>query len=412
MAKKATDSQPPSTQPSKTVRQAKSQYAKLTRPKIPEQTQRELWARAAGRCQFRGCNKLLYRDEITKETHNGATIAHIVAYSPDGPRGDLKRSKALEKDISNLMLTCKTHGSHIDDSSLVDQYPEKLLLEFKTAHEQRIERTTAALDSHKTALLLVPGAISGKRVEIAPEEARKAISPRWPDSDAPTLIDLNDLVVDENRDAYWEVGAAKVKAGVSRLLQLSAGEPSTQHISIFGLAPIPLMVLLGAEIGSRIEVDLFQKHRHKPRDPWCWDEGEPGTEDALDVYVPAEKHAGVEDIAIIVSMTSNVEPEAVAAAIGRPHLTYELKARTSGPSFLKYRSQLTTFTNELYKVMTQIRDNHKGVQRAHFILACPAPVAIEAGRSLIEKADPEIYVYEYRQQIYRHVLTINPKENA
>lgn len=396
--------------PATTVQQAKAKYAKLPRPPIPEQTKRELWARAAGRCQFRGCNKLLYLDEITKEPHNGATIAHIVAYSPDGPRGDPRRSKKLEKDINNLMLTCKTHGDHIDTLELVERYPEELLLEFKRDHEDRVRSATAAIDSHKTTILIFQGPVSGKRVEIEPEQARKAIKPRWPADEGATLIDLNDLVVGEGRLAYWEVATEKIKAEIKQLLRRPAGQQPPQHLSIFALAPIPLLVLLGAEI-NRVEVDLFQKHRAKAADTWCWDEGEPDADDALRVFVPAEPPGGIQDAAIIVSMTSRVDPEAAAAAIGRPYHAFEIRATRPGPTFLKYRSQLSSFSNELYRVLTTIRDDFREVRRLHFILSCPAPIAVEVGRSLIEKADPEAHIYEYLSPSYRDVFTINPKED-
>src|SRR4051812_47249225 len=75
------------------------------RPSIPLSTQNELWARAAGRCEFRGCNELVFLDRLTQKRSNISAISHIVAYSPEGPRGDAIRSKRLEKDIANLILT-------------------------------------------------------------------------------------------------------------------------------------------------------------------------------------------------------------------------------------------------------------------------------------------------------------------
>ena len=43
-------------------------------------TIRTLWGKAAGRCEYEGCNKLLYQDEVTSENINRAFVAHIVAY--------------------------------------------------------------------------------------------------------------------------------------------------------------------------------------------------------------------------------------------------------------------------------------------------------------------------------------------
>ena len=47
-----------------------------------------LWAISGGRCEYEGCNTPLYMDILTKKKYNKAYIAHIVADSLDGPRGD------------------------------------------------------------------------------------------------------------------------------------------------------------------------------------------------------------------------------------------------------------------------------------------------------------------------------------
>ena len=73
-----------------------------------------LWAISGGRCEYEGCNTPLYMDILTKKKYNKAYIAHIVADSLDGPRGDPERSEKLANEISNLML-----GS--DDRIIGDQ---------------------------------------------------------------------------------------------------------------------------------------------------------------------------------------------------------------------------------------------------------------------------------------------------
>ena len=39
-----------------------SEEKKMRRPNIPRAVQRELWIKSGGRCEFRGCNKYLYKD--------------------------------------------------------------------------------------------------------------------------------------------------------------------------------------------------------------------------------------------------------------------------------------------------------------------------------------------------------------
>ena len=48
------------------------------RPHIPKNVQSLLWLRAGGRCEFRGCNKILYEDNVTRDPVNESNIAHII----------------------------------------------------------------------------------------------------------------------------------------------------------------------------------------------------------------------------------------------------------------------------------------------------------------------------------------------
>src|SRR5207247_537409 len=85
---------------------------------IPEKVKIRLWGKAAGRCEYDGCNKPLWLDEVTKAEFNTAYIAHIVADSPDGPRGDPIRSEKLKCDLRNLMLLCDPHHRLVDKEDL------------------------------------------------------------------------------------------------------------------------------------------------------------------------------------------------------------------------------------------------------------------------------------------------------
>jgi hypothetical protein len=89
-----------------------------------------LWGRAANRCAFPNC-----RIELTPDGRSVlGEIAHIVAMSPSGPRGNNELSLADKDDYSNLLLLCPTHHA------LVDSDPEKWTVDklklMKLEHER------------------------------------------------------------------------------------------------------------------------------------------------------------------------------------------------------------------------------------------------------------------------------------
>jgi hypothetical protein len=71
---------------------------------IQESVKLRLWGKAAGRCQYEGCGKPLWRDDLTQAEFNTAYIAHIIAEKPSGPRGDAVLSEKLGSDLSNSLL--------------------------------------------------------------------------------------------------------------------------------------------------------------------------------------------------------------------------------------------------------------------------------------------------------------------
>ena len=63
----------------------------------------KLWAISGGRCQFAGCNRRLYKDDLTWDEFNNSNIAHIVAASPDGPRGSELSHELSDRESDALM---------------------------------------------------------------------------------------------------------------------------------------------------------------------------------------------------------------------------------------------------------------------------------------------------------------------
>jgi hypothetical protein len=88
-----------------------------------------LWGRAASRCS-------ICKIELATDTTEGLTgeMAHIVAKSPDGPRGDRSLTPEEREDYSNKILLCPNHHTMIDKD--ISEWTVNKILKIKKEHEQ------------------------------------------------------------------------------------------------------------------------------------------------------------------------------------------------------------------------------------------------------------------------------------
>ena len=114
------------------------EVTRYVKPKV----ERELWGRAAGRCQF--CNRLLYKSPVTQEQVNISEKAHIYSFSKAGPRGwgPLVPSNGEINDLPNLMLVCQDCHDTIDQDKKGERYP-------RTAGQMEGRTRETRRDSHR-----------------------------------------------------------------------------------------------------------------------------------------------------------------------------------------------------------------------------------------------------------------------
>lgn len=112
---------------------------------IPVKTQKMLWGRAANRCAI--CRNELVMD--ASETDDDSVVGeacHIVASSPDGPRGDSPLTQEQRDKYANLILLCNVHHKQIDDQHIA--FSVRRLGTIKATHEDWV-RTQLGFDTTK-----------------------------------------------------------------------------------------------------------------------------------------------------------------------------------------------------------------------------------------------------------------------
>src|SRR6266404_5854035 len=138
-----------------TVSKSAGKLSDVTR-KIRLPVERELWGRAAARCEFSDCNRLLYKSPVTQERVNIAQMAHIYSFSAGGPRGRGPFAEKTDRlnDIENLMLVCYDCHRKIDQDKTGVRYPVALLKKWKEEHETRVRVVTGISATKKSHVVL------------------------------------------------------------------------------------------------------------------------------------------------------------------------------------------------------------------------------------------------------------------
>lgn len=381
---------------------------KITRKNVPLHTKLKLFGKSAGRCEFSGCNKLVWRNDLTLTDGNFGEVAHIIAASQDGPRGT-EESANLQIEFSNLMLLCQQCHKEIDDNP--DRYPSELLSEWKWKHEDRIEiQTKHPEDIHKSTVLLFSVNIGDRIVPINPQAYRNAMFPKYPTDEKGISITKSNF--DGHSDlAYWQAFAGDIQRKVKRYVDEGIDEEKIKHLSVFAIGPMPLLMFLGKCIGDTVPADLYQSHRNidDTNQTWSWPKEEENTETR---YVVNSYHINKNsrNVAVVLSLSGKIDSTRYEGLVSENFSAYEITIENPSPHFLKSRKQLEGFSHEYRKLLNEIQTIHGDSCKISIIPAVPAPIAVECGRVLLPKSDPEIFACEYdNQNGLRTVLKINSR---
>lgn len=360
--------------------------------KIPEVQRLLLCVRAGGRCEFNGDNKYLFRHSLTLTEGNFSQVAHVVAFSERGPRGRRPSGRVRTEihDIKNLMLLCSECHKLIDDHP--GDYSVRTLRRYKAKHERRIKHLTSLKPGSLTTALVLQGNVAGQRFTLPPEQLHEAVAPRYPKNDDPVLIDLSSIT-DAGDDAYLTTAIRKIDEELPRLYSDHLDGRRVDHISVFAIASIPVLIYLGSRLSDKVPTDIYQLHRGTEN--WTWpDRGVP-----VEYAFRTVREGGTGgDAALLLSLSGPIDPASLPAAIGPTVTVYELRlaSATPNPQFLTRRGDLAEFEREYQLALRVIAQNHPGLKLIHLVPAVPAPVAVTCGRALL-RVDPPLLVYDYRR---------------
>ncbi|MGV3615272.1 MAG: SAVED domain-containing protein [Fimbriimonas sp.] len=377
---------------------------------IPNDERLKLWVRSGGRCAI--CNKFLLEDEFTGHYLNLAEAAHVVARSKKGPRGEADLAIEERNKVENLMLLCLDHHKLIDTEKKAGHFPRESLLKMKDVHERRIHSLTAMVKSQETTVMRVVGAIRDAAVSLTREEARAAVldcAGKYPRYDLSVEGDLEiDLrgLPDEGDPSYWTAGKKVIDRSVDRFRD-AIERKHVQHVSVFAIGRIPLLVYLGYALSDKVPADLYQKHR-STGGGWIWPRS--GSGQRFESVLVREGVAG-KGVALVLSISGTIDVASLPLdAADMPLYVIRPLDCTPDPDIFSSKEVLDAFALTYRNFLGKLEQTHKSEEVIHLFASAPLSAAVEVGRGLMRDAHPAMVVYDRYESGYLPTVTINARQ--
>ncbi|MCO6437318.1 MAG: SAVED domain-containing protein [Phycisphaerae bacterium] len=359
----------------------------LKRKDVPDPVQRMLWGKSAGRCEFRGCNKPLWKSSVTAEQVNTAQKAHIYAVGGGGPRHSAELTEEELNDLANLMLVCHECHQKIDDKEDGGRYTDALLQEMKAEHEARIERVTGIDPSHKSHVVFYGANIGDHDSPLSRKATEQHLFPaRYPAEDRPIELGMHNCSLRDNAAKFWDLQAQQLITMFGRRIRERMAAGAIEHLSVFALAPQPLLMLLGSLMTDLPDVDVFQLKK-EPKG-WQWEDDSPLE---FIVEAPPEKSGTP---ALVLALSATVSDERIQKVLGDDVAIWRVAVAAPNNDLLRSREQLQRFRQLARPLLDRIKKHHGQDAMLHVFPAAPVSVCVELGRVRMPKTDLPWQVYD------------------
>lgn len=368
-----------------------------------------VWAKSAGRCCM--CGEPQLNSALGEVTVTIGEVAHQVGATAGSksPRGKADVPLNVRGAEENLMLLC--HGCHrkVDSSSGESVYTVDVLRGIKAQHEAMVAAVTDFRTENRTLVISTRSTVRDRPVRASPSEIAYALveSRRAPyvrgNLAYRVEIDLTDSVREE---WGWKRGMKRIDEAMD-LVGRDIADGSVDHLSVFALAPIPLLAYFGHKLSDKGTVAIFRRTRRQTDRAWCWDghSGDPAP--TFDIEVPNQA-GGFEELVVLLGLTAPVRLSRLPLQLAHvPVAQIGPNNMSPNPDILETRESVDAFAASWREFLAQLEDVFPNVRRLHVVAAVPAPAAVALGRFHRSGIDPTLIMYErHDDSSYSAVLEI------
>ncbi|WP_410574341.1 SAVED domain-containing protein [Amycolatopsis sp. cmx-4-61] len=383
---------------------------------VPERIARRVWVAAGARCTM--CNRYLADEEVTGRDVMVGQLAHIVGWStaPGSPRGSDPLPLDERNLAENLMLLCYDQHKVIDHRSMWEVFDADTLRAMKRKHEVRIRKLTGMGEERATTVVRVVGNLHGRPVDLTDNRVTNALLerdrfPDWTLRGADELeIDLRAVPGEEtSTPGYWASAREHLEDRLGYLrTQVRKGQVA--HLSIFALARIPVLIMLGTLLDETLPTDFYPKRRDGS-EGWG---GTPGSPQIDFTHTRRQPGSDPHRVAVLLSVSGSVDPGRLPPEVDDRYTLYELRPIEviPTPTLIGNAATLDAFSQAWRRVLAEIEIDHRGAPCIDVFPAVPAAAAVSMGRHLMRVAQPPLRVFDRvdGHDTYQYAITTSPND--
>lgn len=203
----------------------------------------------------------------------------------------------------------------------------------------------------------------------------------------PIEMKIRGMRYKDSDPTYWDVQVDTLRSDFIEKIKGRFENGKIRHLSIFGLAPIPLLMELGRLIPDISAANVFERHRDPQQ--WAW------PEDGPEVHFSVNQGAaGNKNVALKLSVTSDIDDERVFSALEDDVSIWEIRSHINGPGIIRHQSDLSRFRTIVRTTLDEIKNRHGMDVDLSIFPAIPVSCAVEFGRAWQPKAHPSFDIHD------------------
>lgn len=286
------------------------------------------------------------------------------------------------------MLLCGKHHKLIDVDD-VERHTVEMLREMKDAHETRIATNTGISEEYASHVLRFGASIGNLESLVSTQAIFAAMPPdRHPATSQTIDLDMLNQAIKDDEPEYWELQRRNLDRLFAERIGGRIERQEIRHLSVFALAPQPLLIELGRLLNEIVPITVHNRHREPST--WNWQRDRP----ILDFLVSRPAPEATGKIALKIAISATVNDDRITTVLGDDTAIWSVTIAQPGNDVVRQPEDLSAFRTTLRSLYNEIKARHGEGKVIHLFPIMPAALAVETGRVWMPKADLEMLIYD------------------